>query len=175
VSDELNYRVDLELDNNVKLTQHLFNNKEHRWIFSHLYTLREDNERFGKVILTNELKLVVNYDLGVANDFYVTMNINRLDRKRKQFLAGMDISPNSHMYTDFKYEKREGFFQLVTIDSGRRGIINLNDNEEGLVKKFEFPFPVLDRVENDYGTYRYPFRSENEEIKHIFFQEKYSE
>ena len=53
-------------------------------------------------------------------------------------------------------------YRLKTASIGARRI-DLDDLGKGLVKPVEFPFPVQECIENDFGKYKFPFLRSNSE------------
>ncbi len=162
------YGIKLRLDTGATLEMLLFSETEHRWIFKHRCVYPEALERSAQPLLVNHTTLVVDYDGGVAKDCKLSMDIIRPDRRGKTYFLGVDISEGSHLFAEFQYEKQGDIYRLKTIDLGSHGRVELDALGEGLVKPVEVPFPIKDRVENEYGAYKIPFLKINGE--QAFFQ-----
>lgn len=141
----------------------LFNDIEHRWIFTHNYLKRQSAERNAQPILTNKSCLVVNYNLGQVSGIELSMDIKRPDKRGQVYYLGVDISPNSHMFVEFKYEKQGELFRMKSIQTSTSQRVDLDALAKSQVpmKKFEFPFPLKDRVERELDGYKVPFMQNN--------------
>jgi len=167
-NEQPEYEINLLLDTGAQLKMVLFSDTEHRWIFKHRGVYPEAQERSAQPLLVNDTTLVVDYDGGVAQDCRLTMDIIRPDRRGKTYFLGVDISEGSRLFAEFQYEKQGDVYRMKTIDLGSHGRVELDALGEGLVKPVEVPFPLKDRVENEFGKYRIPFlKSDGEQA---FFQ-----
>lgn len=172
------YNIPLKLDSGAELNILLFSQTEHRWLFNNRY-IRKENDNRGKVILTNETILTVDYYSGVAKDLELRMNIYRPDKRGKEFFLGVDISEGSHLYAQFFYEKKDNYYRMKKADFGRHGSLNIEElvqsKNDQLIKQIEFPFPfpLKDRIDNEYGSYKVPFLKNNGEIAFFEFPESY--
>ena len=168
------YNINLDLESGASLKMLLFDSKEHRWIFEYRYVFPDSGEKLEEPKLINDTKLVVNYENGAAQDIRLTMNTIRRDRVGKKFYLGVDISKNSKLCIEFLYEKKDDLYRLNCIDLGlKRGKIDLSSQKEGLVKPFDFPFPIKDRIENEFGEYKVPFLRKNGEEAFFEFPKNY--
>jgi hypothetical protein len=167
------YKVELELASGANLEMLMFSDTEHRWIFKHRYMHPEKRERLEKPTLVNDTTLVVNYDGGVAQDCNLTMNIVRPDKRGKRYFLGVDISEGSHLFAEFIYEKQGDLYRMKAVDLGMHGRVDLDSLCEGLVKPVDFPFPLKDSVENEFGVYRVPFLRNDGEQAFFEFPKDY--
>jgi len=150
----IEYKIELPYGE-ASLDIFLFSNIEHRWIFTHNYVKKENN-RDSRVILTNKTCLVVNYDQGKVSGIELSMDIKRPDKRGQVYWLGIDISPDSHSFLEFGYEKQGNLFRMKTIQAGVGNRFDLDSvlNSEVPMGKLEFPFPLKDRVENEFGEYK---------------------
>jgi|SRR3989338_10199941 len=167
------YKINLRLENEARLEMILFSTKEHRWIFRHHYT-SPVKERGEKPEIVNDTTLAVNYDKGIAEGINLFMNIVFPHRRGQTYWAGLDISKNSLVGVEFKYEKQGRLFRMIQADAGIYGKLELDKLQAGLMKPVEFPFPLKDKVELE-GEYRVPFLKNDGEIAFFSFPENYKE
>ncbi len=153
----------------------LFSDVEHRWIFTHNYLKRETDDGRSKPMLTNKTRLVVNYDDGIAAGIELSMDIKRPDKRGKVYWHGLDISPESHLFVEFCYEKQGELFRMKTIQTGIGKRFDLEELSKGNlpVKPIEFPFPLRDRVEHELGDYNIPYLANNETVSFFRFPRSY--
>ncbi len=164
-SNDPQYEILLDLADGVKLKIHLFNRFEQRWIFTFNYLKKLEGERQPQVV--NELRLVIDYNHGVATVCSLSMNIIIPKRLGQHFLYGMDVSPGAKTFLQFIYEKVEAadqqYFQLVAIEKGATQKIDLKTLAPGLMKPIEFPFPILDRIMLRGNIFQVPFLGYNDQ------------
>jgi len=168
------YKIELTLEGGANLNILIFNNTEHRWIFKNRYVLRKKDKQRGKPSLVNNTTLVVDYDSGYAQDCNLSMNIIRPDRRGKRYFAGVDISKGSHLFVEFIYEKTGDLYRMKKVDLGIHGSVDLDSSGKGLVKQVNFPFPLKDQIENEFGTYRVPFLKNDGQTAFFEFPRQYS-
>jgi len=147
----------------------LFNNADHRWIFTHNYLNRESEKINAKPSLTNKTCLVVDYNNGIVSEIEISMDIKKHDKRGKEYWLGMDISLGSHLFVEFKYEKKGELFKMKTILTGAGNRFDLDSLTESQLplRPFEFPFPLKDRIENEHGIYKVPFLT-NSNVESFF-------
>lgn len=167
------YNIRLELASGARLEMLLFSYTEHKWIFTHKFVSPERPKGLEEPTLVNDTILVVDYDDGVSQRCNLMMNIIRPDRRRKEYFAGVDISEGSHLYIEFLYEKQAQLYRMKTVDLGIHGRVDLDSIGEGLVKHVDFPFPLRDRIEKEFGIYKVPFLKSNLEEAFFEFPENY--
>ncbi len=153
----------------------LFSDVEHRWIFTHNFLKRQSEERNAQPILTNKTCLVVDYDRGIVSGMELSMDIKRPDKRGQVYWLGIDISPESHLFVEFKYEKQGDLFRMKTIKTGVGQIFNLDSLAESNLPRrpFEFPFPLKDRVERDAEGYKVPFLKNDGTAAYFIFPGNY--
>jgi hypothetical protein len=165
------YEINLDLANGVKLKIHLFNRLEQRWIFSYFLVKRQTEER--KPLVTNDVRLVIDYNCGVATACSLSMNIIIPKRLGRNFLYGMDVSPGAKTYLQFIYEKIEtadpNYFQMVTIEKGATQKIDLKSLAPALVRPIQFPFPLLDKIILQGNIFRVPFLGHDDQDNYFEF------
>jgi len=168
-------RVKLELPDGSKLDKLIFNHIEHRWIFENYFSFPEQRQLGENPELVNTTKLVINYENGIAKDCDLSMDIIMPNKRGKTYFVGVDISKDSHLFAQFKYEKQNGLYKLKLIDLGMHGRVDLDSLEGGLMPSGEgqFPFPLLDPVINEQGVYKIPFLKSNSEEAFFEFPENY--
>jgi len=115
----------------------------------------------------------VNYDSGHAQDCNLTMDITRPDKRGKQYFVGVDISKGSHLFAEFVYGKEGDLYRIKEVDLGIHGKVDLDSLEKGLVKQIDFPFPLKDQIENEFGIYRVPFLKNDEQTAFFEFPRQY--
>lgn len=165
------YKINLTLDSGANLEILLFDNTEHRWIFSYEQVSPEKDIRLEKPELINDLSLCVEYERGVSKECTLTMNMIFPKRRGKKFFAGVDISELSLLNIEAIYKKQEKVYILKTIDLGSHGFIDMDAQGEGLIDTSKLPFPI--KIERDYGTYSIPFLKNNGEKASFEFPDSY--
>jgi len=167
------YLIELKLADNVLLKMHLFDNREHRWIFSHRFVKREQDKALGNPLLVSNTKLVVNYWGGVSKDCSLQVHFVRPDKRGKTFVFGVDISEGSQKFIEFLYEKSDQIYRMKEVVVGAKKRIDVGALEEGLVPSRDLPFPLLDEVAQEYGGYKFPFLKEDGGVGFFEFPEDY--
>jgi hypothetical protein len=164
------YEFKLELANNSSLEMLMFSEMEHRWIFKNRYSHPKSQKVREKPTLINDTTLVVNYVEGVAKEINLVMDITNLDKRGQEYYLGVDISPNSHLNLEFIYERMGDLFRMKTLVWGVGKSVEIDSLGKGLVKPIDFPFPIKDRVENEFGIYRVPFLNDKDNDAQVFFE-----
>jgi len=162
------YEINLELKSGASLTQLLFDHSEHRWIFEYTY----DERKGRKLLFRNDYKLYVDYQEGLINRVNLTMNMVYPEKLGKQFLFGVDISQGSKLFIEFEYEmltnEEELLFQLNSMQIGATQYIDFKQ-DPGLFTPIDYPFPVNDKVNNEFGEFKVPFKNSNGFIDNFRF------
>jgi len=136
------------------------------------YWYKEEDYNGGGELMINDYRLTLDYADGKLKDkFKLTMHIIFPDRSGKQYLYGVDVSPNSKTFIEFTYERDGENFKLAEI-----GIIGVNkrvgfhDDEEALVKLIDFPCPILNVIEPDCG-YSVPYLHNDGDTHNFSFKD----
>ena len=141
----------------------IFDEKEMTWDFKHRY--RKEDGHKAKMI--NVVNLLVRYMEGIVSEISLSMHIVIPERLGKRYAWGADISPGAKTYFEFVYDKKEDEFILGEIIKGARTRLDLRS--EGLIKQFEFPFPVPDRIVPEDGTYSVPYLKMDDTVSNFKF------
>ena len=171
------YNYNLDLERGVNLNLHIFSPEEQRWIFS--YEQLEYDEREGRkktLVFRNKYKVVANYQKGLLSDTLdITMDMVWPERRGKVFTWGLDISPNSKLFVEFKYKRMpEGHFRLKTIIAGAGKRFDVEGDESGnaLLKKVELPVPINDIIECDLNKcFNVPFVNDGGNLDNFIIME----
>ena len=169
----MTYDLELKLESGAYLQMLMFDNSEHRWIFSNRYIKRKNDEKLEEPKLVNDTTLLVNYNNGESQDIKLTMDIVRPDKRIKAFFEGEDIPKDSRIFLEIPYKKTNNLYKMSEIQIGSK-ILNFNNQKEGLVKSVEFPFPLKDIIENEFGSYKVPFLRNDGTESFFEFSENYS-
>ena len=159
------YEINLDLDSGAGLRILLFNDSEHRWLFDYRYTKRP--EKLRKPVLVNDINLLVDYMNGVSQKCELSMNMVHPHKLGKDNFLGVDVSKGAKLFVEFLYKKEKGLYRMSQTRIGNK-ILHSTNQEEGLVKQIDFPFPLKDVVENEFGFYEIPFL--DNEGKEAYFQ-----
>jgi len=168
---EQDYSIHIPVASGARLEIRLFNESEHRWFFRHTFQSSVAQRR-EKPSIVNTMQLCVDYQEGISQECRLSMDIIRPERRGKTYLYGVDVSEGSHLFVTFYYEKQRDFYRMKKVDMGSR-IVDLDTLGEGLLQRIEFPFPVKDRIENEFGTYKVPFLRKEGEEAFFEFPENY--
>ncbi len=142
---------------------------QHRWIFKYRYEYPEGRQRLEVPELINDTTLVIEYEDGISQEVQLRMNMVFPEKRGKMFLWGVDVSENSILNAEFIYEKQGLLYRMKTFEWGLGKRMELDKLAPGLVKPVNFPFPLKDRLEPEYGTYKVPFlRTGDEEASFDF-------
>lgn len=183
-----NYLINLKLESGANLEQLMFSHSEHRWIFTYDYRTYKKEKSIllsgtqesnleasvenirstSDPTLINTTKLCVNYDDGNAGKIELTMDLVRPPLRGKVKWLGVDISPGSHMFIEFKYHKRENEYVLAEAIIGVGKRVNF-DTESDSVQFSEFPFPIATRIKSDFGMYKIPFLNMDDKLAYFEF------
>lgn len=150
-----------------------FPDPEHRWIFRYRYVTPAEHRRGEAPDLINRVTFAVDYLDGIAGKCDLSMNMVVPERRGKNYLWGVDVSPNSVLDLNIRYKNEEGVYRAKVVEEGADVGIELDEREEGLIKPVEFPFPLEDRVEIQHGVYKFPFLLTGDEISYFKFPDKY--
>jgi hypothetical protein len=165
--DPLEHRIDLHLASGAQLTILSFSDRESRWLFS--YTYRSQNDPGEVPDIVNEVKLTADYRDGLlAPAFVLAMHVVIPTRLGRRYFAGLDISPGAKTYLEFSYERTE-VYRLVEICKGASERVRIDMSAPSIVRPIEFPFPVPDQLDMDYGRVNVPFRTNSGAFNHFTF------
>lgn len=169
--DSLVYRADFWFPHRLKLELVMFDHREHRWHWTHLYRLQPEGMG-SEPDIVNRMRVSVAYiDGALRLPLKVTMEIIIPSRLGKRFFAGMDLSPGAKTYVEFHYgdPDAERTLRLMRIEVGASRAVDLprqpaEAGDAALVMPLaDFPFPVLDRLPVTWGVfYRVPFLPEGD-------------
>ena len=137
----------LELSSGAELEVLIFSMDEHRWIFNYYYQKREC---LRNVVFVNDVKMVVDYQQGLATKCNLSMHIIFPEKFGKIKYLGVDISPGAELFVQFKY-RVEGsgskfYFRLYEIEIGAGNKFFCRENAENedtaLIEQVGTFFPV---------------------------------
>jgi hypothetical protein len=167
------YTTEDRLESGALLTRHLFDNSEHRWIFSYQFR-SPTGKRLETPEFINDVTFVVNYFNGESKDSELRMSVVRPGRLGQVKAWGVDISPGSKAWLEVNYE-RKGDVYLATQGNFRSGgqEVDILPEGEGLVKQVGFPFPLKREIEKEFGSYRVPFLKGDGTVDNFEFPECY--
>lgn len=172
----MDYKINLELVNNVDLSIYQFNNKDHRWILEHSYSnpYNPNPAKRVKPIITINYRIIINYARGIIQDMELTMEVTRHDRRGHEFFAGIDISQNSKAFFQFFYKVKEKVLKLSRIET-TEGKFDLEKEGAQPVKLRNYPFPLLESIENVYGIYEVPYMNLLLQESHVSIPHRYDQ
>ncbi len=164
----LEYTAKFKLKNDVTLKQLLFSHEEYRWIYEYLFVKKVQKSRLPA--LSNTVKIIIEYHKGILSNLEVTMDIINHKNRGKKFVAGADVSANSHVFLQVCYRLSDDkkAWIVTEITKGVNQIWDEKDEHDQLpIRVIKLPFPIQDRIEIDYGSIMVPFLTNDEEIKHV--------
>ena len=152
--------VVLEPSPGVRLRMLTFSQNEHRWLFEAVATYRREGSR--KPVVTVKSKCKLDYQDGtMAAEVEVTVEIKNHEKRGREFLLGVDVSPDSHLFLTLNYQQRESELVLTEIIRGACDVIwSAEDMKEAnaLIQPAEAPLFIPDRLVLRYGHYEYPVK-----------------
>lgn len=169
--DPLEHEITLGLASGATLKLLYFSDREQRWIFSYTYV---GDKAPGKAPdIVNDVRLTANYTDGtIADRFELSMHVIVPERLGQRSFAGVDISPGAKTYLEFIYERDGSAYRLVEICKGAQDVVRLADQKPAIIRPVEFPFPVPDRIEIEFGTLHIPFRTNEDTFAHFDLRER---
>lgn len=173
--EPLEYRLDFRLKDDIFLKIIYDSEFEQRWIYDYEMQYRKDGSSIGNPDVVNKNKVNVKYIDGTINSLKTSMEIIIPPNRGKIIIAGLDISPNSHFYLEFIYQKQGDSFIIDEVFRDSNLIYNSKSKEkEGIIKSNNIPFPIKDEVKNEFGTFFIPYLDSNLKQKFFEIREKYT-
>lgn len=166
--DYKTHNIKLNLPDGIRLKLLLHSHTEHAWFFEYRFIQRENDKPTGKVIRENEIKLYINYLNGKVSKIEATMHLINYEKLGKKYLFGLDVSPGSKMYLQYKYKKSKKDFHLKEIEvTPPHTIIKI---EKGIIPDVENYFILPDKLlVDDWGDYNFPFKTSEGKDTHFTF------
>lgn len=181
----MEHQIDLDLESGARLQLLLFSATEQTWTFKYRYIEHEGEAIRGKVVLLNDYTLVVRYENGEVSGsgkpmpgddrptFPVSLWMNVVFPKKmgQVYAYGMDISPGSKGFFQFEYGALGDSLLLreIRVGASKRMEIKSLPDSQALIKQLPFPFPVLDKIEPEFGKYSVPFFRSDGGVRHFGF------
>jgi len=169
------YRFQFELANDVRATL-VYDNSAEAHTLNYDYTYQQKSDR--KSLLTIIQRVHTNYSNGVINDqIDVTYEIVNHEKRGKKYLAGLDVSPNSKIFLEFKYERDDDKYVLTEIIKGMDLLYDKSDvKNNSLVMLRESPINITSELIIEFGRFNIPLcKTESGESKFILLSENYQQ
>ncbi len=176
----LDYDLNFKLHNEVDLNIKMFSCGEVKYFYHYRYLVRK-KDSFA-IEFVNDITTYVQYVNGYPYKVEVTMNMIYPGRCGQEFVAGMDVSPNSKLHISFIYKRLPAEkdieskdyrkakdvspyhpkFKLVAVEGmggSKPGFKRLDldkAEDQSLIKQINFPFPIVDEILFDFVGYKLP-------------------
>jgi len=155
------YKFNFELKSGASLAIIIFDIFEHQWKYK--YTFRKISGERERVDFVNNIDLTIGYQNGIAKNCNLSMEMVNVKNLGKKFLLGVDVSLGAKEFIQFIYEKDnkkdKKSFRLSRVEVGALKVLDIKaqKDDKSLIKQIEFPFPIKDVLELDFGSYSVPF------------------
>ena len=130
--------------------------------------------RTEKPDLVNDNELIIEYNKKNIVSMKLSIDIKNPKNRGKVVVAGLDISPNSHVFLEFEYQKdNQGIFIMNKVFKNAQLVVDFNNLENKIAATGEIPFTLKDRIEPKWGLYEVPFLRSNLKLDNFYVKEKY--
>jgi hypothetical protein len=138
-------RIHSLLSNGISQEILCFSETEHRIIWRRTFI---ESERH-KPTRTTKVSIMADYEDLTASAIRYDVEITRHDKRGKEYMAGVDISPNSHLFLQLSYVPGDKCFNLSEIARGARVVSMDMLAQEGLIPSASSKHLVLPIISGD--------------------------
>lgn len=153
----MEYHINLDLPNDLRLTILLYSHEEQRFVYEH-----ELPNLFPKTQSKTWCKYRFNvyYEKGDLKELEISMEIINRDKRGKEYYLGVDISPGSKLFVQFFYNPEGDKLEMkyIELDSQKYSIPKQGINLPVMQGK-QLPFPL--EVELNYGEWMFEYQNRN--------------
>lgn len=151
------YKMVIEPHEDFTLSMLMHSHKEYRFFWEYHFVKRQDDKRFGEPIFSNKLQIMADYEKGKISNLELRMDLTNIKKRGVKYAWGLDISPDSKLFLEFRYKKHPKGWRLDEILKSCQSIwkYTLPQDKMGteVVELIDFPFPVPDLLETKGGLY----------------------
>jgi hypothetical protein len=123
----IDYQLEFKLENGTHLKIVNHDSKIQKWFYSYRMIHPEAQIRTEKPDLVNDNELIVEYYNKKIVSMKLNMDIKNPKNSGKVVVAGLDISPNSHLFLEFEYQKdSQGTFIMNKVFKNAQLVVDFN-------------------------------------------------